>query len=183
MLRVIDDLTDLSSIDAGLVRLTIATVAARALAASVLDLMSSVAAEAGVALVLDPGVGAHDVWVLADEQRLRQVLLNLTSNAIKYNRRDGRVQLGVATRSDGSVVLQVQDTGIGLSPDQQSHLFEPFNRLGREGSAIEGSGLGLVLSRSLVQAMGGRLEVRSVHGQGSTFMVVLPQAEPPEPVD
>jgi signal transduction histidine kinase len=176
MLRVIDDLTELSRVDAGLVRLSIEPVDARDLATSVLELMSGIAAEAGVSLSLDPSRDTAPLWVLADKQRLRQVLLNLCSNAIKYNRRGGSVRMVVAARDDGSAVLQVVDSGVGLDGEQLSHLFEPFNRLGREGGAVEGSGLGLVLSRSLVQAMGGRLEVHSMPGQGSTFGVVLAPA-------
>jgi CheY-like chemotaxis protein len=113
--------------------------------------------------------------VHADRLRLRQVLLNLLSNAIKYNRPHGRAT--VAWQRQGAWgEIRVVDTGIGLSPAQQAHLFEPFNRLGAERTGVEGTGIGLVLARHLVQLMGGELALSSDLGLGTTVTVRLPLA-------
>jgi len=115
--------------------------------------------------------------VNADATRVKQVLLNLLSNAIKYNQPGGAVVVRSVIQ-DGWFELRVEDTGVGMSPDQLAGLFQPFNRLGREDSAVEGSGIGLVITRSLVTIMGGRLLVTSQPGQGSCFAVHLPLVLP-----
>jgi len=106
------------------------------------------------------------------------VLVNLLSNAIKYNRPKGQVRVEVQALKP-HIVFSVQDTGMGLSTEQQAHLFEPFNRLGAERTGIEGTGIGLVIVRRLVALMNGRVEVSSVVGEGSTFRVLLPWSAPP----
>ena len=113
--------------------------------------------------------------VRADPTRLRQVLTNLLSNAVKYNRRGGRVTLR-AQAADDEWHIEVTDTGHGIGPADRARLFQPFNRLGREASGISGAGLGLALSQSLTQLMGGRITAQSVLGVGSTFRVSLPAA-------
>ena len=113
--------------------------------------------------------------VRADARRLRQVLSNLLSNGIKYNHRGGWVQVG-ALRQGDTVELSVADSGIGLADEQIARLFNPFERLGAENSGVQGSGLGLALTRELVQAMGGSVGVHSRQGEGSTFFVRLPAA-------
>src|SRR6185436_3206418 len=105
--------------------------------------------------------------VMADRQRLRQILMNIGSNAIKYNQAGGMVWFDTEDRPDGSTALVIRDTGPGMSPQQLGRLFQPFERLGRETSSIEGSGLGLIITRSLVVAMGGTLEVASRAGVGT----------------
>jgi CheY-like chemotaxis protein len=106
------------------------------------------------------------------------VLLNLLSNAVKYNREHGAVIVDCAPGDEGRVRISVQDTGNGLTPDELRGLFQPFNRLGRDRSAIEGSGIGLVLTRRLVELMGGTIGVASTPGTGSTFWVDLRSAGP-----
>jgi PAS domain S-box-containing protein len=127
----------------------------------------------------DPDAGAAltqaTARVTADPTRLRQVLTNLLSNAIKYNDPGGRVTLS-AHAADDEWHLEVEDTGHGISANDRARLFQPFNRLGREASGIAGAGLGLALSQSLAQLMGGRITVRSTAGVGSTFRVSLPKA-------
>ena len=113
--------------------------------------------------------------VRADPTRLRQVLTNLLSNAIKYNRKGGSVTLR-AQAADDEWHIEVEDTGHGISPSDRARLFQPFNRLGREASGISGAGLGLALSQSLAQLMGGRITAQSVVGVGSIFRVSLPSA-------
>jgi len=122
----------------------------------------------------DAPLGDH---VQADHLRLRQVLVNLLSNAVKYNREHGSVTVRWGGTPEGDAVqLQVIDTGHGLTAEQQTHLFEPFNRLGAERSSIEGTGIGLVVTQRLVQLMGGTIAVDSQPGAGSTFTVTLPSA-------
>jgi signal transduction histidine kinase len=133
------------------------------------------AAVAGLRLALRRPAGM--VRVRADERRLRQCLDNLLSNAMKYGHGGGRIDIEVERR-DPHVVVAVQDHGDGLSASQMDQLFEPYNRLGRDGGAIPGTGLGLTLTRELMRAMGGRLRVHSEGtGRGARFELVLRAAE------
>ncbi|WP_263144787.1 ATP-binding protein [Pseudomonas sp. RIT-PI-AD] len=118
------------------------------------------------------------LYVMADARRLRQVLLNLLSNAVKYNSARGLVRLGYELRP-GGVRLWVEDTGNGLSAEQQAQLFQPFQRLGRENSIIPGTGIGLVLSRELAELMGGEVGYSSAENVGSRFWIELPSAAIP----
>ena len=113
--------------------------------------------------------------VTADPDRLKQALLNLLSNAIKYNRPGGKVILSARARGAG-LRFRVDDTGWGIAPERQNELFEPFNRLGAENSAIEGTGVGLALTKEIVEQMGGQLGYESVEGRGSSFWIDLPLA-------
>jgi CheY-like chemotaxis protein/anti-sigma regulatory factor (Ser/Thr protein kinase) len=111
-------------------------------------------------------------FVNADRTRVKQVLINLLSNAIKYNRREGRVDVECA-QSAGHVRISVKDTGDGLPPEKLAQLFQSFNRLGQGGGAEEGTGIGLVVTKRLVEVMGGTIGVESSVGVGSTFWVDL----------
>ncbi len=122
------------------------------------------------------------LYVMADARRLRQVVLNLLSNAIKYNSPQGVVRLGYELRSSG-VRLWVEDTGSGLSDEQQAQLFQPFQRLGRENSTIPGTGIGLVLCRELADLMGGEMGYSSTAQVGSRFWIELPGAARPLPAN
>jgi CheY-like chemotaxis protein len=116
-------------------------------------------------------------YVLADNQRLKQVMINLISNAIKYNREGGDVDVSVEPLEPNRVRLGVRDTGNGMDEQALAKLFTPFERL-NAGADVQGTGLGLALSRSLVEAMGGTIEVASTPGEGSTFSVELARGEP-----
>jgi CheY-like chemotaxis protein/anti-sigma regulatory factor (Ser/Thr protein kinase) len=117
--------------------------------------------------------------VQADRQRLTQVLLNVVSNAIKYDRAGGHVDVSFVLTDGGRIRTLIADTGSGIAADRLSDLFEPFERLGAERGDVEGTGLGLALSKRLVETMGGTISVESVPGQGSTFAIELAGAETP----
>ncbi|MGH9295413.1 MAG: ATP-binding protein, partial [Acidimicrobiales bacterium] len=121
---------------------------------------------------------AGDEYVLADRHRLQQILLNLLSNAVKYNRLGGSVAVA-CRRAKATVRIEVTDTGPGIAHEQLDRLFVPFERLGAEHTSVEGTGIGLALSRQLAEAMGGALGVDTEMGRGSTFYVELPVAEGP----
>jgi PAS domain S-box-containing protein len=171
LLSLINDVLELSSLDTGQVRMAIGPVSLPALVAGTMPLVERMAHEYGVRLQ----VGSVHGTALADPTRLRQVLLNLLSNGIKYNRPGGGVQ--VRAQAEGAqVVLQVQDSGRGMTPQQLKHVFEPFNRLGREREGIEGTGIGLAIVKALAEHMGGTVAVRSEAGSGSVFELRLPRA-------
>ena len=175
LLTLIDDVLDLSSLESGELRQSLQPVALNALIEACLPLVELQAQSQGVTLHSD----ATDDWAWADPMRLRQALLNLLSNAIKYNRPQGQVRISVAQPADGeteALLLRVEDTGRGLSEEQISHLFEPFNRLGIEREGISGTGIGLAIVRSSVQQMGGQVRVRSQPGHGSCFELQLRRA-------
>ncbi|MCA6218197.1 PAS domain-containing sensor histidine kinase [Ideonella sp. B7] len=176
---LIDDLLDLSLVEAGRLHLQPEAVVLADLLAEVQALIQPQAEAAGI--VLDVPPVPPGAMVRADARRLRQVLLNLVSNAIKYNRPQGRVRLS-AQASAAGWTLAVADTGSGIAPERLSELFQPFSRLGREHGPVGGVGLGLALSQMLVQAMGGEIRVDSVlagpdgRGGGTTFRVMLAAA-------
>jgi len=138
------------------------------------------AQNAGVHLevVTQDGVGQ----VRADRTRLKQVLLNLLSNGVKYNRRGGRVSL-ILQELDGQITFRVRDNGLGMTRAQIDHLFEPFNRLGRENSSTPGTGIGLVICKRLLEMMGSQLTVRAIEDEGSEFMFSLPSTNLPRKAD
>ena len=174
LLRLSDEFGQLAALDAGQARLRIEPVALAPLLRSALAMVEPQAQAAGIELVLTSD--ALDGCVLVDEQRLRQVLLNLLSNAIKYNRPGGRVLVG-GLNTGGRWLIMVHDTGLGMDEAQLARLFTAFERAGRETSNIAGSGLGLVLSRGWVRAMGGDITVTSTPGSGSVFTLALPAAD------
>jgi PAS domain S-box-containing protein len=180
LLAMINDVLDLSRIESGGMTLAPETVSLSALVQEALALVGPSAREAGVRLFTEPPADAvQGDRVRADHLRLRQVLLNLLTNAVKYNRSGGHVAVRWGAMPSGDHVrLEVEDTGRGLTATQRTHLFEPFNRLGAERSGIEGTGIGLVVTQRLVQLMGGHIEVDSQPDVGSRFMVALPAAVP-----
>ena len=143
-----------------------------------LDLIAPQAASGDVRLT-GGAAGILDRFVLADRQRLKQVLLNLLSNAVKYNRKGGTVALSSKEIAAGRLQIKVSDTGAGIAPERLERLFTPFERLGAEQTGIEGVGLGLALSKGLVEAMGGTLGVESALGRGSAFWVEFPVVDSP----
>jgi CheY-like chemotaxis protein len=144
----------------------------------VLDLLASLITARNLTVLAPVGDLCHE-HVLADRQRFKQVLMNIVSNAIKYNRDGGEIRLTCAMRPDGFFAMTISDTGIGMSPEHLDRLFTDFDRLGRESTGEEGTGIGLALSRRLVHLMNGRVEVESILGARSSFTVLLPLADNP----
>ncbi|MCY7314901.1 MAG: PAS-domain containing protein [Rubrivivax sp.] len=171
LLSLINDVLDLARIEAGTLSLTLAPVALPALAQGCLQLVRAAAAERGLQLHIAPGADA-EAHVLADPTRLKQVLLNLLSNAVKYNRPGGSVVLGWK-RQGADWLIEVRDTGPGLTAQEQERLFQAFERLGADRTDVEGAGIGLALSKWLVDLMQGRIGVHSQKGQGSVFWLRL----------
>ena len=173
LLRLSDDFSQLATLDTGTAPLQLAAVPLDAVLQAVLGLLGPQALAGGITLDC-PTLGDRAA-VLADAQRLRQALSNLLCNAIKYNRPGGMVQISAAC-CGGRWQIAVRDTGLGMDDSQLARLFNAFERVGRETSGIAGSGLGLLLSRGWVRAMGGDISVTSQPGEGSVFTVDLPAA-------
>ena len=175
LLLLINDLLDLSRIEAGAMAMQLGDVDALA---AVQEAVAEVAPQAAALGVRVHAQAPAQALPLArvDPTRLRQVILNLLSNAIKYNQPGGTVTVTLEAVHAG-LSLTVHDTGLGMSADQLSALFQPFNRLGREASSTEGTGIGLVITRNLIELMGGRLDVQSEPGAGTTFTAILPLGE------
>jgi len=177
LLDLVNEVLDISRIEADRLTLSIEPVPVAALVSEAMELIKPLADER--AIELDTYFHDDDVHVSADAQRLKQVLLNLLSNAVKYNRATGSVSVRVESGDDALVRVAVNDTGPGIPVEQLEHLFTPFHRLGVQDAEIEGTGLGLALSKRLVDALGGRLEVESTPGAGSCFWIELARAEAP----
>jgi PAS domain S-box-containing protein len=171
LLGLIDEILDLSLIESGRLSCVLEPVPLAEVLHDCQALVEGQAAAHGIRLsVARPG----DACIVSvDRTRLKQVFVNLLSNAIKYNREGGSVQVHCEAVGQGRICISIEDSGSGLSPEQLTHIFQPFERLGREAGVIEGTGIGLALSKRLVELMGGRIGVHSVAGQGSVFWVEL----------
>jgi PAS domain S-box-containing protein len=171
LLGLINEVLDISRIEAGKLSLSTEPVPAITVVEEVLQLLKPMAHSHDIQLI-NTLPSDKDWHVLTDRQRFAQVLINLIANAIKYNTERGSVTLSAQERSETKTLrLEVHDTGPGLSESDLERLFTPFDRLGAEGRGIEGTGIGLALSKRLVEAMGGEIGVESVPGEGSNFWV------------
>jgi signal transduction histidine kinase/CheY-like chemotaxis protein len=172
LLDLINEVLDISRIEAGQLTLSTEPVRISDVVSEVVDLMGPIATERRVSLLADEAMACGCV-VLADRQRAKQIILNLTSNAVKYNNPGGHV-LVRCKATDAEAEIAVIDDGIGIAEADLDRLFIPFERLGAENTEIEGTGVGLAISQRLATAMNGRIEVSSATGRGSTFRLVLP---------
>ncbi len=176
LLTLIDEVLDLSRAETGHLHLAPGHVNVGVLVHECVGLVTRLAQPRGIICRVDVPDGLS-LW--ADEQRLRQVLLNLLSNAVKYNHEGGTVVVTSEETPPGRLRIKVSDTGPGIPPEGIARLFVPFERLEQEFSEAEGTGLGLVISRRIAEAMGGSLDMESEPGRGSTFWIELPLATPP----
>lgn len=174
LLALINEIIDIARIESGDLSLSVEPVVLRPLVEDSDQLMAPIAAERSIRIIEDfahPALTAY-----ADRQRLSQVMVNLISNAVKYNYQGGSVTVRCREDGAGQAIIMVSDTGPGLSPENLERIFIPFERLGAERTAVEGTGIGLPLAKSLTEAMHGQLTASSVLGQGTTFTVSLPRA-------
>jgi protein-histidine pros-kinase len=172
LLELINEVLDISRIEAGQLGLSTEPVSVEGVLEEALELVRPLARAHGIRM--EEEAREESLYALADRQRIRQVLLNLLTNAVKYNQENGTVTIACSTDDHERLRISVTDTGPGIDPEKLSRLFTPFERLGAEQTEVEGTGLGLTLSKRLMEAMGGTIGVESEHGSGSTFWLELP---------
>ena len=176
LLALINDILDLSRIEAGQLSMSLQPVSVPSAVRQAVELITPLADVRGLTVDVDPA--PHEQFVLADPGRLSQVLINLLSNAVKYNHESGRIRVFCESLGAERVRIHVTDTGIGIDPGQQDLVFLPFERLSAGRTAVEGTGIGLSLSKSLAELMNGALGFSSRPDEASDFWVDLPAAEP-----
>jgi signal transduction histidine kinase len=178
LLGLINGVLDLSKVESGTVTLSVEPVSPRDLVVETIDLMKDLAQTREIRIVNGIPRATRFPELLSDSTRLKQALVNLVSNAIKYNSERGRVTIGCADTGAGGLRFTVADTGPGIAEQDTEALFSPFNRLNADGGTVEGTGLGLTITRKLVELLGGDIGVDSVVGKGSTFWIEFPLAPP-----
>ncbi len=172
LLNLINEVLDISRIESGEMPIWPEPVQVPEALKSAAELIRPLADQRGIRIFINTP-SSQDTFVTADRQRFNQVLLNLLSNAVKYNRENGEINITTSLLVDGYLHLAVRDTGNGIPPEKMERLFTPFDRLELDSGMVEGTGLGLALSKGLVEAMGGRIGAQSVVGEGSTFWLDL----------
>jgi PAS domain S-box-containing protein len=187
LLHLINEVLDLSRVESGRLSLMPEPVSVGAAIDTAVDLIRPLCQQRDVTVIHDAG-RCEKIFVTADHQRLAQVLLNLLGNATKYNRHGGTIQIVCDSSKPGWIRLSVRDSGVGIAAADLPRLFVPFERLSATAGSVEGTGLGLALSKRLVEAMGGSMGVESAVGLGSTFWLELPAAGAPtsiseDPID
>lgn len=176
LLSLINEVLDISRVETGNMALSLEPVCVAEAVQEAVSLMRPIAAERGTELLASEELDVTD-YVMADRQRLKQVLLNLLTNAVKYSPANGQVMIQSDTTDSGATRIAVRDNGNGIAPEKLDRLFTPFDRLGAEQTGVEGIGLGLALCQRLMQAMRGAIGADSTPGQGSTFWVELASTE------
>lgn len=173
LLSLINEVLDLSSIEAGKIIISDEEVCLQNVITETVSLLEPTANKNNITITNNTH-DTSDIFITTEHQRLKQILLNLMSNAVKYNKEQGSISLSIEYLSDKMLKLTVQDTGIGIAPEQHGKVFEPFNRLDEYKSRVDGTGIGLSITKSLVELMGGEIGIQSALSEGSTFWVTLP---------
>jgi signal transduction histidine kinase/AmiR/NasT family two-component response regulator len=180
LLKLINEILDLAGIESGQVSLSKEAMSLSEIMSECQTMMEPQAQQRGIRMAFPQF--EEPIFVNADRTRLKQILINLVSNAIKYNREQGTVVVGLAASGPARIRITVRDTGAGLAADKLAQLFQPFNRLGQESGSVVGTGIGLVVSKRLAELMGGILGVESTVGVGSMFWCELTVAKAPRVV-
>ena len=178
LLELINEVLDLSKIESGNMTISIEEVPLHSLLSEILELLQPMLNAKKISFNAAP-LETSGITVLADRVRLKQVLLNLISNAVKYNHPGGSISVACRKLEDSKIQISVQDTGVGISPENLEKIFNPFHRVESKTEPIEGTGIGLTISRKLIHMINGSLEVQSDEGKGSCFFVTLPEAGSP----
>lgn len=178
LLKLINEILDLSVVESGKVSLSLEPVALSEVLSECQAMMEAQAQQRGIHMTFPLLAQPSFVW--ADQTRLKQIVINLLSNAIKYNQANGQVRVDCTAISADRIRISFKDTGAGLSPEKMAQLFQPFNRLGQEAGSVAGTGIGLVVTKQLVELMDGVLGVDSTVGEGSVFWVELRSTPAPE---
>ena len=175
LLKLIEDLLDLSKIEANKIELKIEKVNCHELIQECIDLANPMTEQHNITFEYNTSsTGNH--FVVADRFRLKQIILNLLSNASKYNKTGGSVSLDHEAVNNNHIRISISDTGIGIATDQQDKVFKSYERLGNENTVIEGTGLGLTIAQQLIELMNGTIDFESHPGKGSKFWIELPAA-------
>jgi len=175
LLELIDQVLELAKIEAGKISVSLESLVICEVFEECTPLVQGMADKRGISFVQDKS-SCENVRVLADHTRLKQVMLNLLSNAVKYNCENGSITVSGETIENKMMRVTVTDTGLGIPKDKEQNLFQPFERLGHEASEIEGTGIGLTITRELIQLMGGEIGFESELGKGSSFWIDIPLA-------
>ncbi len=178
LLKLINEILDLAVVESGRMSLSTEAVSLSEIFAECQAMMEPQAQQCGIRMTFPQF--DHAVFVLADRTRLKQIVINLLSNAIKYNKEQGTVVVDCCLISPQRTRFSVKDSGTGLSPEKLTQLFQPFNRLGQEDGSVAGTGIGLVVTKRLIELMDGAMGVESTAGLGSVFWCELNPAAPPE---
>ncbi|MBL4691743.1 MAG: PAS domain-containing sensor histidine kinase [Magnetovibrio sp.] len=177
LLNLVCDILEMSEIETGLIHVHPQDIDIKSSVDKALLAVKERAAQANVSISNNCLIIAHEVQIYADPDKWHRILINVLSNAIKYNRSGGTIDVGCTMASDDMIRISITDTGHGIPIDKQHQIFEPFNRMGREAGTIEGTGVGLSITKVLVELLNGRIDFISTENEGSTFWIELPVAK------
>ncbi|MBT7935489.1 MAG: response regulator, partial [Nitrospina sp.] len=179
LLDLINEVLDLARVESGELTLSLESLDLIRLIRETVFLITPLANEKDIQFI-NPAIESQSWFVFADRVRLKQVLLNLFSNAVKYNRENGTIEMSYDKTPDGRVLVNIANTGAIIPAEHQEAIFEPFNRLDADTTEIEGTGIGLSLTRRLLEIMDGAIRLESTEEKGNCFTIDLPGAEPPQ---